>query len=52
VTLQQIIYASGERAADVKSVIVYCDYLTGKPRELTAEIRTTLAPYVDAGGSD
>jgi acyl-CoA thioester hydrolase len=52
VTLQQIIYASGERAADVKSVIVYFDYLTGKPRELTAEIRTTLAPYVDTAGSD
>jgi acyl-CoA thioester hydrolase len=51
ITLQQIIYASGERAADVKSVVVYFDYATAKPRELTAEIRTTLAPYVDAGAS-
>jgi acyl-CoA thioester hydrolase len=48
ITIQQIIYASGERAADVKSVVVYFDYETGKPQPMTPEIRTTLAPYVEA----
>ena len=48
ITLQQAIYASGERAADARSVVVYFDYAEGKPRALTPEIRTTLAPFIEA----
>jgi acyl-CoA thioester hydrolase len=47
VTLRQVIYASGERAADVQSVVVYFDYRANKARELPAEIRATLEPWVE-----
>jgi acyl-CoA thioester hydrolase len=50
VTLQQIIYASGERAADVRSVIVYFDYHTNRPQPLPDDIRATLAPFIEADG--
>jgi YbgC/YbaW family acyl-CoA thioester hydrolase len=50
VTLGQTIRAAGERAADVKSVVVYFDYATNRPMELTDEIRRELAPMVLPGG--
>src|SRR5436309_2920115 len=46
ITLQQIVYAKGERAADVQSVVVHFDYATNSTRALTDEIRDALAPYV------
>ena len=47
VTLRQVIYASGERAADVRSVVVYFDYPASRARELPPEIRATLEPWVE-----
>jgi acyl-CoA thioester hydrolase len=46
VTLVQTVFADGERAADVRSVVVYFDYANGKSRELTDEMRHALAPFV------
>jgi acyl-CoA thioester hydrolase len=46
ITLQHTIFANGERAADVKSVVVHFDYESGTPQSLTAEIRSALEPYV------
>src|SRR5258708_14372461 len=46
ITLGQPIWANDERAADVKSVAVHFDYETGKPIELTAEIRAVLGPLI------
>jgi|ERR1043166_1375390 acyl-CoA thioester hydrolase len=51
ITLQQIVYANGERAADVQSVVVHFDYATSSTRPLTDDIRDALAPYVAEGGS-
>ncbi|MEO7085942.1 MAG: thioesterase family protein [Gemmatimonadaceae bacterium] len=48
ITLHQTIMASGERAADVKSVVVYFDYASGQPVELTPEIRAALEPFVQS----
>jgi acyl-CoA thioester hydrolase len=48
ITLTQTIFAAGERAADVKSVVVHFDYAKGKPRDLTAEMRDQLVPFVGA----
>jgi acyl-CoA thioester hydrolase len=44
ITLGQTIWANEERAADVRSVAVHFDYMTGKPIELTEEIRAVLEP--------
>jgi acyl-CoA thioester hydrolase len=44
ITLGQTIWANEERAADVSSVAVHFDYTTGKPIELTEEIRAVLEP--------
>jgi acyl-CoA thioester hydrolase len=46
--LAQTIFAADERAADVRSTVVYFDYASGKSRELTAEMRDSLAPFVGA----
>jgi acyl-CoA thioester hydrolase len=48
ITLAQTIFAADERAADVRSTVVYFDYANGKSRELTAEMRDSLAPFVMA----
>ncbi len=48
VTLTQTIFANGERAADVTSVVVYFDYTAGTPRPLTDDMREALQPFVDA----
>jgi acyl-CoA thioester hydrolase len=46
ITLTQTVFASDERAADVRSTVVYFDYANAKSRELTPEMRESLAPYV------
>ena len=46
VTLAQEIYANGEKAADVRSVVVYFDYSNQKSRPLTPEMRAVLQPYI------
>jgi acyl-CoA thioester hydrolase len=48
VTLAQTVFAGDERAADIRSTVVYFDYANGKARELTPEMRDVLAPYVVA----
>jgi len=46
IALEQTIFAAGERAADVRSTVVYFDYANGKSRELSTEMRASLEPYV------
>jgi len=48
VTLAQRIFASGERAADVRSTVVYFDYSNSKSRPLTDEMRAAVAPFLEA----
>ena len=48
ITLAQTIFAADERAADVRSTVVYFDYANGRSRELTSEMRDSLAPFVAA----
>jgi acyl-CoA thioester hydrolase len=47
--LGQTLYASEERAADIRSVVVHFDYTSGKSIELTAEIRAVLEPLLRSG---
>jgi acyl-CoA thioester hydrolase len=46
ITLAQTVFAADERAADVRSTVVYFDYAKGKSRELTPEMRESLLPFV------
>jgi acyl-CoA thioester hydrolase len=46
VTLAQTIFANGDRAADVRSAVVYFDYTKGVSRALTPEMRAALAPFI------
>jgi acyl-CoA thioester hydrolase len=46
ITLEQTVFAGDERAADIRSTVVYFDYAAGKSRQLTADMRDSLAPYV------
>jgi acyl-CoA thioester hydrolase len=46
VRLAQVVLADGERAADVSSVVVHFDYDAGASRELTAEMRAALEPFL------
>ena len=46
VTLAQTIFAADERAADVRSVVVYFDYANAKSRALTEEMRESLEPFL------
>ena len=48
ITLAQTIFAGDERAADIRSTVVYFDYENGKSRALTPEMRDSLAPFVIA----
>jgi acyl-CoA thioester hydrolase len=50
ITLGQKIWAGEERAADVRSVVVYFDYEKGKPEEITDAIRRELEPMMRPGG--
>jgi acyl-CoA thioester hydrolase len=45
VTLLQTIRASGAIAADVRSVVVYFDYVSQRPQPWPAELRTVLEAY-------
>jgi acyl-CoA thioester hydrolase len=46
IALGQTIFANGQRAADVRSVVVHFDYKANRPMELTAEIRAELEPML------
>jgi len=46
VTLAQTIFAGGERAADVRSTVVYFDYSNNKARPLTDEMRAAVSPFL------
>ena len=46
VTLAQAIFAGGERAADVRSTVVYFDYSNNRSRPLTDEMRAAVAPFL------
>ena len=46
VRLAQTIFAGGERAADVRSAVVYFDYSNNKSRPLTDEMRAAVAPFL------
>jgi len=45
-SLAHTVFANGERAADVRSVVVHFDYAANKSQPLTAEMRERLQPYV------
>ena len=45
-TIEQAIFANDAKAADVSSVVVHFDYATNRSKELTAEIRSLLEPYL------
>lgn len=51
ITLGQTIWAGKHRAADVRSVAVHFDYATGRPIELTDEIRRELEPMLRPSGA-
>ena len=44
-TLVQTVFANGERAADVRSVVVHFDYASNKSQPLTAEMRAQLEKF-------
>ena len=46
VTLAQVIIAGGERAADVRSRVVYFDYSNNKARPLTDDMRSAVSPFL------
>jgi acyl-CoA thioester hydrolase len=46
ITLEQTVFAGDERAADIRSTVVYFDYAAGKSRQLTADMRDSLARYM------
>jgi len=50
ITLQQTVFADDQRAADIRSVVVYFDYPNKKSRALTDEMRAALAPFAKAAG--
>jgi acyl-CoA thioester hydrolase len=45
-TIAQTIFANGEKAADVKSVVVHFDYSAQKSQPLSADMRNALAPFL------
>jgi len=46
VTLRHVVWAVGERAAEVRAVVVYFDYDAERPRSWSAEQRALLEPFV------
>lgn len=48
VTLAQTVFASGQRAADIRSAVVYFDYAGNKSRPLTEEMRAAVIPFLKA----
>lgn len=51
VTLYQAIYAAGEIAAEVKSVVVHFDYTVQRSRPLPDEARSKLSTYTRTASS-
>lgn len=45
IELAQVVYAEGEVAAEIRSVVVHFDYAAGRATPLTDEMRAALAPY-------
>lgn len=45
-SIAHTIFANGERAADITSVVVYFDYASSKAMPLTKEMRDGLQPFV------
>ena len=45
-SIAHTIFANGERAADIKSVVVYFDYASSKAMSLTQAMRERLALYL------
>lgn len=45
-SIAHAIFANGERAADIKSVVVYFDYASSKAMPLTREMRERLTVYL------
>ena len=52
ITLEQVVRANGEAAAEVRSVVVLFDYASQRPRPLPADARAQLAPYLAASVAD
>ena len=48
IVIRHAMFANGECAADVSSVVVYFDYAAGKAQPLTPEIRASLGEYLAA----
>jgi len=48
VTLEQTVFSNGERAADVRSTVVFFDYANNKARPLTDEMRAAVAPFLES----
>jgi acyl-CoA thioester hydrolase len=48
VTLLQTVFAAGERAADVRSTVVYFDYSKNASRPLTEDMRAAVSPFLKA----
>jgi acyl-CoA thioester hydrolase len=46
IAIAHAVYASDQRAADVRSVVVHFDYATNKSLPLTDEMRARLQPFV------
>ena len=46
IAIKHTMFANGERAAEVSSVVVYFDYAAGKSQSLTPDMRKALAEYV------
>lgn len=46
IAVAHTVFANGERAADVRSVVVHFDYATNKSQPLTEEMRARLEPFV------
>ena len=49
ITLEQVVRANGEPAAEVRSVVVLFDYTTQRPRPLPPDARSQLGPYFAPG---
>ena len=52
ITLGQTIFANGELAVDVRSVVVHFDYGAAQAKPLTDEMREVLAPFTTGGTVD
>lgn len=48
-TTAQTVFANGERAADIRCVVVHFDYVAAHSRPLTNELRESILPYLAAG---